>query len=507
MSSELSSEAPRRGRGGAASFRSSLFCEYQQLTIMRSFLVLLGIVILTAPFGRVQAQVPSQDSLESHSRPEYRLLRQEEDWSAWAGKETGFASLKYVSLTEDAVLTIGGEVRSYGRWYQNEQWGAGPDRDGYLLQRFMLHSSVQSGSEEVRVRAFTQLKSGLVRGRDGPIYPPDRDRLGVNQAFLEVGARVGEGTLTLRTGRQELHYGAGRMIAVREGPNVRLGFDAVLARYEFGAWRTDLFAAKPNNTASGILDNGWMPGRTLWGLHLGRQEKSGGQSVYYVGTRRRPSPVGNNLQATRHTVGGRRHGAVGGLRYDLEGAIQLGRYRRQSAATEEIETGPIRAWTLAGRVSYRADRLLAKPTVGLLVDWSSGDVAETEAQETFAAPYPSGRFSGAGSRLGPSNLINAAPILTLHFPAEVRLQLKSHLFWRSTTTDGIYAIWGVPLRDGSGTSAQFVGAMPEAVLSWKMRRHLNVALEASEFRAGPVLRQGSVGRDMMHLGLRISYVF
>jgi hypothetical protein len=475
---------------------------------MRSFLVFLGIVLLTAPVGRAEAQDPSRDSLESQLRPEYQLLRQEEDWSAWAGKDAGIASLKYISFTEDAVLTIGGEVRSYGRWYRNEQWGAGPDRDGYLLQRFMLHSSVHSGgSGAARVRAFTQLKSGLIRGRDGPIYPPARDRLGVNQAFLEFSAPVNSGRLTMRAGRQELHYGAGRMIAVREGPNVRLGFDALLARYRVGAWRTDLFAAKPNTTASGILDNGWMPGRTVWGLHLSRQETRGGQSVYYFGTQRRPSPIDTNLRATRHTIGGRSHGSVGALRYDLEGAVQVGQYRRRALTPAVVETGPIHAWTLAGRVSYSAERLIGRPTLGLLASWNSGDVEETKAQETFAAPYPSGRFSGAGSRLGPGNLINAAPVLTFRFPASVQLQLKTHLFWRTRTTDDIYAIWGAPLRDGSTSTARFVGVMPEAVLSWTAGRHISVALEASEFWAGPVLRQGPAGRDMIHLGLRASYVF
>ncbi len=480
---------------------------------MRTFLFLLGLTISLLPILATQAQTTSErDSLEeesSRSRPDFRLLRQEEDWSGWEGPEDGRASLKSMAFPGDGstVLTIGGQFRTYGRWYQNEQWGAGPARDGYLLQRLMLHGSVRSGTTgERRVRAFTQLKSGLIGGRDGPIYPPDRDLLGINQAFLEVGSPWEEGTLTLRAGRQELHYGAGRMIAVREGPNVRLGFDAVLGRYRRGHWRVDAFAAKPNDTPPGILDNGWMHGRTLWGVYLSQEEPNRGQAVYYFGTRRRPSPTRVGLRATRHTIGGRRHGAVGALEYDLEGAVQLGRYRHGSAS-EEVETGPIRAWTLAGRVAYRERNLLGRPTVGLLADWSSGDAERTEAHETFAAPYPSGQYTGAGSRLGPGNLINVSPFLTLQFPARIQLHLKSHVFWRSTTTDGIYAIWGAPLRDSPDTKARFVGTMPEVVLSWNAGRHVNLALEASKFWAGPVLRDGPVGQDMTHVALRARYVY
>jgi hypothetical protein len=134
-------------------------------------------------------------------------------------------------------------------------------------------------------------------------------------------------------------------------------------------------------------------------------------------------------------------------------------------------------------------------------------VQHTSELETFAAPYPSGRWTGAGSRLGPGNLINVAPFLTLHGPAGIRLQLKGHFFWRSTTTDGIYAIWGAPLRGSVSTDTHFIGAMPEALLSIDAGRHLTLALEASSFHTGPVLRQGPAGQDMVHLGLRATYLF
>lgn len=50
------------------------------------------------------------------------------------------------------------------------------------------------------------------------------------------------------------------MIAVREGPNVRLGVDAVQGRYRSDAWRVDAFVARPTETPPGVLGNGWMPG-------------------------------------------------------------------------------------------------------------------------------------------------------------------------------------------------------------------------------------------------------
>lgn len=454
--------------------------------------------------------VPAQHSSDSTEaqRPDFRLLRQQEDWRSYEGETEGLSAVKYAPITSHrtAFVTVGGEVRSYGRWFRHEQWGAGPDRDAYLLQRLMLHGAVEAPLSAVglRVRGFLQLKSGLVAGRSGPVYPPDRDRLGVNQGFVEVqGPRSSTPLWTLRIGRQELHYGAGRMIAVREGPNVRRGFDAVLGRYRVGPLRADVFVARPTATPPGILDNGWRRGRTLWGAHLRRERASGGAlALYYFGANRTSAPLQPALHTTRHTIGGRGQGTVGRVAYDVEAAVQVGRYRSMGAE----RAGALRAWTAAGRVTYRSPGHAGQPTFGLMADVSSGDRGGTAALETFVAPYPAGRYTGAGSRLGPGNLVNVRPYLGVRLWGGVAMQLRGHLFSRLRATDGVYAIWGAPFRDATG-KARFVGAMPELFVTWTTHRHLHVALEASHMVPGAYLSANPPAEGMTHMGLRASYVF
>lgn len=43
--------------------------------------------------------------------------------------------------------------------------------------------------------------------------------------------------------------------------------------------------------------------------------------------------------------------------------------------------------------------------------------------------------------------------------------------------------------------------MPEVTLTANVGCHLNLALEASYFNAGPVLHKSGSGKDMTHLGL------
>jgi hypothetical protein len=49
--------------------------------------------------------------------------------------------------------------------------------------------------------------------------------------------------------------------------------------------------------------------------------------------------------------------------------------------------------------------------------------------------------------------------------------------------------------------------MPEVMLTANAGRHLTLAVEASHFKAGPVLDESGPGRGLTHLGLRATYVF
>src|SRR5262245_48861970 len=72
-------------------------------------------------------------------RPEFKLSRQDEDWSVLRARELRtdpFDPMKFIPLNRDGScwLSMGGEARERYEYFENANWGKGPqDDDGYFL--------------------------------------------------------------------------------------------------------------------------------------------------------------------------------------------------------------------------------------------------------------------------------------------------------------------------------------------------------------------------------------
>src|ERR1700683_1516716 len=188
----------------------------------------------------------------------YQLLREDEDWSFLRDRslrQDFWDPIKYIPLRggrEDWYLTIGGEAREIWEQIGNDNWGQQPFMNGYFNERYMVHFDVHYGKH---VRTFVELKSGLNSFRIGGPRPIDEKKLDFQAAFLELGRSAGENSVNLLVGRQELEYGSGRLIDVREGPNVRLSFDGFRLKTKVHSWQIDGLAVRPDLDNPGFFDN------------------------------------------------------------------------------------------------------------------------------------------------------------------------------------------------------------------------------------------------------------
>lgn len=442
-------------------------------------------------------------------RPPFKQLRYDEDWSFLRDPQRhtdALDAIKYIPLRREGwYLSIGGEIRPYYERYDNEDWGAAPtDKNGWLLQRYMLHADLHLGEH---VRFFGQLKSGIEVGRNGGPRPTDEDKLDVHQAFVDFAGQPGEKlVLTLRIGRQELSFGSSRLVSTREGPNVRQSFDGVRLSMRTKQWVLDAFAIKPVQTKPEIFDDSANNAQTFWAVYGVRQVPTlplqGRVDVYYLGLDKKRARFAQGTgREQRQTIGARLWNPRKRLDYNIEAAYQFGKFEAQ-------RTADIRAWTIASDLGYSLQKAPMKPRLGMKANVTSGDRDPTDAKlETFNPLFPKGAYFGQLSPVGPLNHRDLHPNLELTFLKTISLTGDWVFYWRQSTRDAVYGIPGNFQRAGNQSHARFIGQQPGIEITWQANRHTTLTLNYARFLAGRFLRETPPGHDITYFAVWMTYKF
>jgi hypothetical protein len=438
----------------------------------------------------------------------YKLLRSDEDWCFLRDKNLRsdfWDPIKYIPLRKtdkNWFGTFGGEARETWEQIGNDNWGQSPIMNGYLNERYMAYADLHYGPH---VRTFLELKSGINSFRAGGPRPIDEKRLDFQSGFLEVGGETSWGSVHLRAGRQELEYGSGRLVDVREGPNVRLSFDGFLMRTKIHAWQVDGFAMRPDEDKPGFFDN--APDHTVgfWGTYAtGPIPDKMQLDLYYLGQDRKDGAFERGTaHEVRHSLGVRVSRPVASEHpswdFDDEALWQVGSFG----------AADIRAWTVATETGYRIPTIPLKPRFSAKADISSGDHPATNTLGTFNPLYPKGNYFGvlATTGPGPINFIDVHPHVEASVPHNVSLSFDWIFQWRQSLDDGVYAVPGFLIRASDGSRARFVGNRPGAEIRWQANRHLWFQGDYGIFYAGRFLKETQPGRDLNYWALWAGYKF
>jgi hypothetical protein len=453
--------------------------------------------------------------------PPYAPLRWMEDYSYLkdpAKRTDFFDPIKYVALNSsgDWYLSLGGQARYRYELFNNNNFGAGPqDDDGFHLGRFLGHADLHLGEN---LRGFFQVKSALEDGRVGGPRPTDADELDIQQAFVDfklpLPLGAGGSTVTLRGGRQEMLYGAQRLIGPLDWANTRRTFEGGKAIVQFSKTHSlDLFWVRPvlvdkeepndgdgNTSFAGIYDTLGLPtvlgaaARSkleLYGLILNRTnaawptEGAGDEDRYTVGARFTTNPKPFDV--------------------DVEGDYQFGKFN----------SGDISAWAVAAEAGYTfaGAAFTPRPFVGL--DTASGDDNPNDGDlQTFNQLFPTGHpHLGYIDAVGRQNVIDLrggaelTPLENKPWAKKVTLRTEYHLFWRESTSDALYNSAGAVLR-GPGTSdASEIGSELDLLLNWQIDRHAAAYFGYSHFFPGDFIHQTGPDGDIDFFYAALTYTF
>lgn len=427
--------------------------------------------------------------------PGYKLLRQDEDFSYLRdpGKRSDYLDgIKFISLNKDksSFLTLGGEVRERYEYFSNFLWGAPLNEgDGYILSRVMVHGDLHLNE---KFRLFTQFKSNLVFDKTLPPRGIDKDKLDLHQLFIDGDFDH----FHLRLGRQEINYGSGRLISVREGPNVRQSFDAVKLKYKDQNLDIDGLYSHPVETNPEEFDDKSGTDRVLFGVYANLIKLKA--DVYYLGYDRQEAEFDSGTDhEMRHSVGTRWFNKGKNWDYDYEGVYQFGQFGNKS----------IKAWTVSSTTGYTFNHPW-KPRLELKASVASGDDnPNDDTLGTFNALFPKGAFFNEAAILGPANFMDIHPGFSIDPSDVLTFKVDWDFLWRQSVEDGLYNVPLNPIVPGSAGDSRWIGSQMAVSGQYKLGKHWLLFAQYVHFFAGSFLQEATPGKDIDYFTTWVTYKF
>lgn len=416
----------------------------------------------------------------SPDAPGFESLRWNEDYRYLSEKRrlSAYESLKYRPFelgSKEASISFGGSARGRVNVFDNDRFGLQGGRDGALwLLRFYAHSDIRIGE---RFRTFVEISSHFADGSGDLVPGPfDRDRATLSQVFVDWR----RDTSRLRLGRQEMTLGSARLMALRDGSNVRLFYDGARWDADLGERELRVFYLQPVTVRVGVFDDSSRPANAIWGVNTNLPLARGKAEVYYLGLKRRDAVYTQGTDnEIRHSVGTRLFGEHNGWDWNVEALYQFG----------EFGDAGIRAWTVASIAGYRFSGARRQPRVAFSANVASGDRNPDDGRlQTFNPLFPNLAYFEEAAILAPQNFYNIEPEISWRLTPRLELALDWNFFWRLERNDAVYVRGLVPLPGTAEVPGHFVTHVPSISLDYQWNRHWSMDLSVSRFFAGEVIK-------------------
>lgn len=431
---------------------------------------------------------------ESQKELSFSLLRQFDEIDFSSGKKVGlYKNLKEINLGSTGILSFGGSYRTQAESFINEEFSSELEQsDIWFLNRFQLHSHLRLNN---RFDFFAELNSSLITSKQN-LAPVDRDELNINQLFVKYHF---SNNWNLLVGRQNMRLGSGRLIDIREGPNVRLSFDMAQLTYAGEKTMVTAFHGVPVRLEQSAFDNNSLDYQEwVSGVYWTQNWSANNNTDFYAIYKEEDNKTWDSGTANdeRLSVGLRHFGKWKDLVFNNEFVFQTGNFGEQS----------IRAWTISFNIEYPFPVLGPNSVIGLKTEAISGDTSNTDnSLNTFDGLYPRGAYFGRVARIGPSNLFDIHPYFDTKI-GDFALELDYVAFWRLSRQDGVY---GPPLnlQYPSINEQRFIGHQIGTILSYEINDFINLELETNFIFPGSFLIESNLDDTLFHSVVTAEFKF
>ncbi len=467
--------------------------------------IVVAFILLSSQLG-----VSQEEKVKKKESPPFKLFRAEESYNYLKDKENNpyekdhLDAIKFIPLnkTKNINLSFGGQIRPRVEYFSNRGWSE--EDENFYSQRLSLHTNLNISSH---VRVFGEMYHGFVSLEEREFA--NSDDLDWHQGFVEIKLPfTDKSDSKFRFGRQEMAFGATRLLGLREGPNIRRSYDMARAMLHRKNNRIDLFYGKEVTPGFGVFDNksnlfdSNANNPALWGLYSQFKIKniSGKNELYYLGF---DSPSSAYTDAggddKRHTFGLRRFGKIGAAwKYNTELIGQLGKTGGKS----------VTAWAFETDWYYAFNSMKLQPELGLKLDVISGDKKNGDADlQTFNPLFPNPAYFSLAATIAPVNLIEFHPSFSFKPRPKMKIYTEWASFYRYSAADGVYAPPRFLKRKGQQTDERSIGNQFGLKYNYEINRHLCFDFDLSYFLAGKFLEETGEAENIFHFASTVSYQF
>ena len=332
-------------------------------------------------------------------------------------------------------------------------------------------------------------------GFRNPAPPNSEDHFDFHQAFAEYvhGAKDAP-QYGIRAGRQEINFGAQRLLGSANWGNTSRAHDAVRLFREDSRTRVDLFASTVVQTQQYKIDRFKTDVQFQGGQIAWKKLFSGGLLETYIFRKIAKRENGEALPGqgpragrTDHYTPGFR--AIGKLPHRLDYNIEVaGQFGKLGTSTHHAWAG---YWEFGYRVkeSARAPRLLLGYSHG------SGDRNPNDGiTHSFDQLYPTNHaFYGWGDRMSWRNMHEALLGVDLRPIKGMVMNVQYHSFWLSTRRDAFYNFNARPVVRNPNATSSHVMQEIDVNTTWDVHRHLQLIIGYMHVFPGAFLRQSTPG--------------
>lgn len=428
-----------------------------------------------------------------------QAIRWTENWSASPAADAPLLDrIHHIPIGDDGTyLSLGGEARAYYTSWSHQLLGLRPDRNDPLITRLRLLADLHVGPN---LRAYVELGDNREFGEQSAT-PPNRDKVDVSQAFVDVTVPLGEaGRLTFRPGRFEMPLGNGKLVGMREGPNVRYSYQGIRATYILpGKISVDAFAVRPVNFKPATFDDGPSHTSAFHGVYISAPKGFlglGTDAYWYEYKRDRATLVEGVGKDERSNWGARLWKRNPTIDIDLEGNYQSGRFENQEVA----------AYAILFEGGYTFPRAPMTPRLGLRANLFSGDRTPGNGTAgTFVAASPRLPVTSEPGFVNLSNLMSLYPNLTLKPRNDITVLVGPDLLWRHSRRDSVY-VGPAGAAFAPYASSRAIGTEFNLEVSWQATKRLQFRVYETYLAVSDSFAtQG--GRNGNYFGLQSYYRF